>query len=1127
MKITTKKLILSSTIASLIASAGTTSDELTPIDQINLAYSGDQSRIGVGITEEGKFVGDYLYSFNNTYHTNWMTQAWYSNGAGGVELDYHWISGVDSEQDLVVDGASFHVSKLFFALDQNTFDDRKLTIGGGRESEDKFWNVYTSMALTGRRLISNTSIFTNDIINGFLGNHATTQTRTIEDITRIYEHPYDWGVGARFGKYFNSSLVRLTAGLDYESGDFSSDQLTASVDLEKYFANTGHSIALHVEQIQKGGDFVVDKNDTRASLLYRYDFGRTYQPTERYQEVKVVDEEALARLREERKTVVQNKIDLSSMAFFNLDSATLRDDTISVLKDVVDKIKSHELGSKINIVGHTCSIGKSDYNQGLSERRANAAKAFFVSQGISVDTVNAIGKGETEPAFDNNGPDIAKNRRVAISFLTIEKDFKQAEISPDEVPVKWVKQQIKTPPSWLARALHNPAKHKKTVDVYQYHETESKTTLGDVVVLNELPIAIDDAVSVLRNSTGLLIDVLANDSDPEDDTLSVVDTTQPSHGSVVNNGTSVTYTPNAGYIGTDTFDYTIDDGNGDQATATVTITVQNNAPSAQADEITVFRNSIGNAIQVLTNDSDAENETIIVVDATDPSHGTVTFDGTTILYTPQEGFIGTDTFEYTIEDESGDRTTAIVTVRVVNNAPSAIDDIATVFINSSNNLIDVLSNDTDIDSVEGLVINAVTQPANGTVTFTGASVTYTPNPGFIGTDVFTYTVEDENGEMVTAQVTVSVVDNSIAAADDEITVLRNSDLTSIDVLSNDTGENLVITGVTGASNGTVTTDGSTISYQPNQGFIGVDTVVYTIENANGTTSTATLTINVINNGPVAIDDTATVTSGLSVDVDVLSNDSDVDGTNLSILSVGTAQHGTVTINDDGTLTYQSTAGYVGTDSFTYTNIDEDGAEASATVIITVIASDNELPIAIDDAYNVDFNGDIDFNPLNNDSDPDGDALTVESVDTSSLAGTLTVNSDGSMHYQAPASFSGSDSFTYTITDGNGGFATATVTFTVSSTSNTAPIAVDDLYLVDYNGTYQFNPLENDSDPDGDTLSLESVDTSGLLGSLTINADGTLLYIAPVSFSGNDVFTYTISDGNGGFATATVTMCVND
>ena len=759
MKTAKKNILLTAILATFTAGAQN-SNELQSLDQINLAYSGDETRLGVGITENGDFIGDFLKSFNTTYRSNWMAQAWYSDGAGGVELDYHWVSA-DSEQALIDNVQDYKVNKLFFALDQNTFDDRKLTIGGGRESEDLFWNIYGSNATTGRRLTSDVSVFTNDIIVGTLGSHVTNQSRTIEDITRIYEQPYDWGFGGRLGKYFDNNLVRLTGGLDYETGDFSSDQFTASIDVEKYFANTGHSIALHVESLSKDGDFVTDKSDTRAFLIYRYDFGKTFQPTERYEEVKVVDEVALARLKEERRTVVQNKIDLSSMAFFNLDSAVLREDTKAMLADVVAQIKSLKLGSKINIVGHTCWLGTEQYNQKLSEKRAKAAQDFFVAHGIDTNDIQSSGKGESEPAFDNKGPDIAKNRRVAISFLSLEEDFKEGVVAADEVPVKWVKQPIKTAPSWLARALRNPAKHKRTVDVYTFEEKESITTLGAVVELNNAPAASDDSLTVLRNSSATLIDVLTNDTDPENDDLSISDVTQPSNGTIVNNGTSLTYTPNTGFIGEEIIQYTVDDGHGDQAQAQVIITVKNNAPVATDDSV-IATGTDPLIINVTANDSDSDGSVLSIVAVTQGQNGSVNInsDGT-VTYQANLGFQGTDSFTYTIEDEDGAQSTAIVNVTVeppANSAPTAVDDLYLVPVNGSYDF-NPIDNDSDIDGDTLTILSVDTSTLNGTLTYDENGTMHYQAPFlYAGNDSFTYTISDGNGNTATATVIMCVAD---------------------------------------------------------------------------------------------------------------------------------------------------------------------------------------------------------------------------------------------------------------------------------------------------------------------------------------------------------------------------------
>jgi len=153
MKITTKKLILTSTLASILANAST-EDDVQPTDQINFAYTGDQTRLGIGVNEEGEIIGDILKSFNTTYRSNWMAQGWASDGGGGVELDYHWISGAESELDLIENSDKLKVNKLFFAVDQNHAHHRKMTFGGGREVNDRFWSINASRAISGEKLVN-------------------------------------------------------------------------------------------------------------------------------------------------------------------------------------------------------------------------------------------------------------------------------------------------------------------------------------------------------------------------------------------------------------------------------------------------------------------------------------------------------------------------------------------------------------------------------------------------------------------------------------------------------------------------------------------------------------------------------------------------------------------------------------------------------------------------------------------------------------------------------------------------------------------------------------------------------------------------------------------------------------
>lgn len=181
--------------------------------------------------------------------------------------------------------------------------------------------------------------------------------------------------------------------------------------------------------------------------------------------------------------------------------------------------------------------------------------------------------------------------------------------------------------------------------------------------------------------------------------------------------------------------------------------------------------------------------------------------------------------------------------------------------------------------------------------------------------------------------------------------------------------------------------------------------------------------------PQANDDAIAIAEDTSVRINVLDNDS---GNGLSVSNVSYSGSGSVVVNADGTLDYTPGADWYGQDSFTYQIVDESGSTATATVTVDV-ASVNDGPNAVNDSYSVDGSTTFSGGSVTaNDTDADGDAVTVQSHDQASAqGGTVQVNADGSFSYTAPTDFSGTDSFGYTISDGNGGTDSATVSLTVT------------------------------------------------------------------------------------------------
>ncbi|NET63811.1 MAG: tandem-95 repeat protein [Moorea sp. SIO1G6] len=473
----------------------------------------------------------------------------------------------------------------------------------------------------------------------------------------------------------------------------------------------------------------------------------------------------------------------------------------------------------------------------------------------------------------------------------------------------------------------------------------------DFNLLNEAPVPVDDTATT-DQSTEVIIDVLGNDSDPEGDPLTVNIEAQQFNGTaVVNQDNTITYTPNDGFTGTDTFTYQVSDGINPGVTATVTVDVPNKPPVAEDDTASTDLNTAV-TIDVLANDVDPEGDPLTVTLDQQGGNGTAVVndvDGT-ITYTPVDGFTGTDTFTYQLSDGINPPVKATVSVNV-NQPPVADNDTATTTSNTAVN-INVLGNDTDADG-DGLTVTIEPQEFNGTavVNDVDGTITYTPNADFTGADSFTYQVSDGTNPPVTATVNVEVTNPNQppAPVDDTATTTSNTAVT-IDVLGNDTdadGDGLTVTIEQQEFNGTaVVNQDGTITYTPNNGFTGTDTFTYQVSDGVNDPVTATVNVNVTNNqSPVATNNnnTATTEPNTQVTIDVLANYSDPDGDPLSFAIVTEPTNGTAAVNDNGTpdnptddfIIYTPNADFTGTDSLTFEVSDGSGGTSTGTVNITI------------------------------------------------------------------------------------------------------------------------------------------------------------------------------------------------
>ncbi len=585
------------------------------------------------------------------------------------------------------------------------------------------------------------------------------------------------------------------------------------------------------------------------------------------------------------------------------------------------------------------------------------------------------------------------------------------------------------------------------------------------------------------------------------------------------------------------------------ATFSITITPSPDAPIAADDAYTLVGSTltIDAATGVLANDNDPDGDAITAEVATTPAHGTLTLhaDGS-FDYSADAGFEGTDSFTYTASDASSSSlaATVTITVRPVNAIPVAVADAYEILEGQTLTVTapGILANDTDGDG-NPLSAVLVSGPTNGTLNLLAdGSFVYTPAVDFSGSDGFTYTANDGRADSATTVVslTVTPLNRAPVAIGDAYSATEDTTLTitaDLGLLANDSDANadpLTATLVTGPTHGTVTIQANgAFSYIPQANYSGPDSFTYaSSDGLLSSNATVNLSVSAVNDAPTAVNNTYSAVEDTTLTVaavsGVLANDTDVDGDAMTASLVNAPTHGALTLNTDGSLSYQPDANYRGADSFTYRV--NDGLSDSNIATVTInIASVNDAPVAVAESYSATEDTPLTIAApglLGNDSDVDGDVLRAIRV-ANPAHGTVTVNVNGSFVYTPALNYNGPDSFTYQASDGLLSSAVTTVSLTVAAV-NDAPIARSDAFSTSV-GVVLTVPatsgvLVNDTDAEGNSLSA-SLATSPTHGTLAFNADGSFVYTPEAGYIGPDAFTYTTSDGTLSSTAGTVSLTV--
>jgi len=520
--------------------------------------------------------------------------------------------------------------------------------------------------------------------------------------------------------------------------------------------------------------------------------------------------------------------------------------------------------------------------------------------------------------------------------------------------------------------------------------------------VNDAPVAQPGSVTTAED-TLVVWEFSWSDVDNQSVGFEIVD--PPQHGTAFGN----LYQPGANYFGTDTFTYRVFDGQlySAAATMTVTITPVNDLP--RPDTKTVFVDEDQSITNILSG-TDADGDTLTFRVLTPPEHGTFT-NG---VYTPEPNFAGYDSLRYDAFDGTTYGDSAIITIIVnpVNDPPVAQDkSVAT----DEDVPVNVALAGLDPDD-DPLTFEVVDPPQHGAF----VDGVYTPAPNYYGADSFTYRAND--GQVTSAPATVSITVNAVndaPSADNKAVTVNEDGSVGIVLTGSDIdGDSLTFAVVNAPQHGQFVAG----VYTPAANSFGPDSFTYQANDGqlDSAVSTVAITVNPINDTPVADSKSATTAEDQAVAVALTG--SDVDGDTLSFSVVTAPAHGAFANG-----IYTPAANYFGSDSFTYKANDGQLNSAVATVSITVTTV-NDAPVANGQSVSIAYNTSV--NIVLTGSDVEGSTLTFTTL-SSPANGTLT-GTGANRTFTPNVGWSGTTSFTFKVNDGALDSATATVTITVAA-----------------------------------------------------------------------------------------------
>ncbi|EGQ7777069.1 tandem-95 repeat protein [Vibrio parahaemolyticus] len=583
-----------------------------------------------------------------------------------------------------------------------------------------------------------------------------------------------------------------------------------------------------------------------------------------------------------------------------------------------------------------------------------------------------------------------------------------------------------------------------------------------------------------------------------------------------------TITPTADWNGSETLTFTATDPSGESVSQTVDFTV---APvvDIEADSADVVEDT-PTIINVLGNDTFEGKDKVVSLDAENgPKNGTVIVnnDGT-VTYTPDDNYVGKDTFTYVVTSGGvSESTTVEVNVTPVNDAPVAKDDIATTQEDTAVT-IDVLPNDTDVDGDKLSIQSASVPKEQGTVEVVNGKLVFTPAENFNGDAEITYTVTD--GQLTDeAKVTVTVnpvndaptikVDAVESITEDAVST--DTVVATLTVRDTDTPEDQLTVSLENNSNGYFVLVGNEVKLTQagvdavNNDELNLKDLTISASVSDGVNPTASdsdsLIVNRVNDAPtvenaIADQELSEDFATYTIDLNDAFKDSD------SALNFSVSGNSNVLVSiENGIATISPTADWNGSETLTFTATDPSGESISQTVNFTVAPV---ADIVADKATVVEDTPTI-IKVLGNDTFEDDGKVVSLDTNNGPANGTVSVNPDGSVTYTPNDNYVGKDTFTYVVT--SGGVSESTTVNVDVTPVNDAPVAKDDIATTQEDTAVTIDVLSNDTDVDGDKLSIQSATVPEAQGKVEI-VDGKLVFTPAENFNGHAEITYTVTDG---------------